>query len=160
MQGRQVDEPRLLLAREDVRPEADLAAHLVQELLAVLRLAHGGGGRGQELVHALGVGQALVLAQRVQAPSHGLGGEPAAGERALAQPHHLLLALDQVEAARPRLHDHHVEGVAAHVDGGDPHPPRILRETCDVPGSGGGRRSSSWDRRKSHVSITTSSRLG
>ena len=122
----QVDEPGLLLSRHDLRVEADLAGHPLQEVLAVGRLAHGGGGDHQQLVDPVHVREPLVLAQGVEPAPHGGGGKPAARERPLAEPHHLLLAVDDVEPARAALHDDHVNGVAAEVDGRDPH----LRSHC------------------------------
>ena len=117
----QVDQPGLLLCRDDLRIEADLAPHALEEILAVGGLAHGGGGHDQELVDAVHVRQPLVLAQRIESPPHGGRGQPTPRQRALAEADHLLLAVDHVEPAGAALHDDHVKGVAADVDGGDPH---------------------------------------
>ncbi len=50
VEGGQVDEPRLLVAGDRARPDVELAADRLQEVLAVPGLAHGRGGHGEHLV--------------------------------------------------------------------------------------------------------------
>jgi hypothetical protein len=122
VQRGQVDETRLPLAGDGLGPDLDGAAHLLQEVLAVGGLADGGGGHRQDLVDAVRLGQPAVAAQGLQAAPHGLGRQPAAGERARAQADHLLLAAHDLEGAGPgHVDDHEVERVAAQVHGGDAH---------------------------------------
>jgi hypothetical protein len=76
VQGGEIDEPGLLFARHHLGVEPDLARDPLEEVLPVGRLAHGGGGRDQELVDAVHVGQPLVLPQGVETAPHGGSGEP------------------------------------------------------------------------------------
>jgi len=49
----EIDEPRLLFARDRERIDAGLAPDAVEEVLAVDRLADGGGGDREDLLHAV-----------------------------------------------------------------------------------------------------------
>ena len=118
----EVDETRFLVAGDGARPDLELGADALEEVLSVRGFADGGSGHGQDLLRPRALGQALVLPQRVQAPRHGRRRELAAREGAGAQADHLLVRADHTE--RPpaqRLHDYHMKGVAAEVDGGDLH---------------------------------------
>ena len=79
----QVDEPRLLVARDRPGPDVELAADRLQEVLAVPGLAHRRGGDGEHLVRPRALRQPLVLAEDIHRALHGRGGEAAAGEAAL-----------------------------------------------------------------------------
>ena len=65
----------------------------------------------------------LYFAQHRQAALHGRGGEPAAeqGARRRAAPSPSPGSITWKPPERLHLHDHHVDGVAAEVDGGDLH---------------------------------------
>ena len=52
---RHVDEPRLFGAGDDARPDAGLLRDGLQELAAVLGLAHGAGGDGDDFVDACAI---------------------------------------------------------------------------------------------------------
>ena len=120
--GGQVNEPGFLGAGDDPRADAGLALDFGEQLAAVLGLAGGAGGGGQDLVHLVGAGQPLELRQRLQRRGHRLAGHLAAVEAAGAEPHHLLFAVDDLErevGAHP--HHDHVDRVGADVDGGETH---------------------------------------
>ena len=126
--GRQVDEPRFLAASDDPRGDAGLGAHGVEEDAAVLGLARRARGGRDDLVHAAGLGQPPELGKRLDGRGHRLRGERLAVQAAGAQPHHHLLAIDHFEGAiGVHLHDDHVHGVGADVDGGDAHGARVRR---------------------------------
>jgi hypothetical protein len=122
VERREIDEPRLLLARDRLRPEADLAPDPVEEVLAVARLADGGGGDRDDLVDVVRRGETPVLGEGFEAALHRGRGELAPRKREGAEADHLLLAVDHAELARPaHLDDDHVQGVAAEIDGGELH---------------------------------------
>ena len=122
VEGCEVDQPSLGLSGDGPGPDPDLTPHPPKEVLAVRRFADGGGRDREDLVGALGFGQMLVLAEDLEASEHGAGGEPSPGHRPRSQADHGLLGGHDTEATRGvHLHHHQVEGVAAQVDGRDPH---------------------------------------
>ena len=122
LQHAEVDEPGLLHPRDDVDVHPGLAPRPVDELVAVLRLAHGGGGhRGdRRVVH---LGDLTEAVEGGDGPVDGVGAELAHVAGARAEAHHLLLPLEDLEpgtgVARGHPGDHAVHGVGADVDGGE-----------------------------------------
>ena len=118
----EVDEPGLFAAGNDARPDSGGLGDAGEELRAVFGLARGAGRRGEDLVHLVRVGQPLELGQRLQGRVHGRVGELAPIETAGAQAHHLLLPVDHLERqVRADLHDDHMDGIGADIDGGKSH---------------------------------------
>ena len=68
--GGQVNEARLLGAGDDARPDAGLLLDGGEEVAAVLGLARGAGGGGEDLVDLVRVGEALELRERLQGRAH------------------------------------------------------------------------------------------
>ncbi len=101
----------------------DLVARGAHELAAVLRLAHGAGRHRHQRVDLVPVGDPAQRAQRVEpAPKH-LGRDDPLVQGRVAEPHHLLGAVEHVDAAaRLDVGDDEVERVGPHVEGGDTHP--------------------------------------
>ncbi len=119
----EVDEARLLVAADDADVDPRLVAGRAHELAAVLRLAHGAGRHRHQRVDLVAVGDPAQRAQRIQpAPEH-LGRDDPLVQGRVAQPHHLLGAVEHVDPA-PRLDvgDDEVERVGPHVQRGDTHP--------------------------------------
>ena len=104
------------------RPDAGLPLDAGEELAAVARLARGAGADGQDLVHAVRIGEPLERRQRLQRRASSPRPSARAVETAGAEPDHGLLAVDDLERQiRPHPDDDHVDGVRADVDGGDAH---------------------------------------
>ena len=125
--GRQMDEPGFFGSGNHPDADAGLAIDLGNEVAAVLGLARGAGGRRDDLVDLVGVGQALELGQGLERGRHGGWGQAAAVQAAGAEPDHVLFAVNDFEGqVRPDLDHDHVDGVGADVDGGDAHEGRQL----------------------------------
>ena len=86
------------------------------------RLARRAGGGGENLVHAMRLGEPPEFRQRLQRGVHRLGRQRAAVEPAGAQPDHFLFAVDDLERkVRPHPHHDHVHRIGADVDGREAH---------------------------------------
>ena len=117
-----VDQPRFLGAGDDAWTNAGLALDAREELSAVARFARRARRGGEDLVHAMRLGQALELRERLQRRVHRLRRQRLAVESAGAETNHDLLAIDDFERQiRTDPDDDHVNGVGADVDGRDPH---------------------------------------
>ena len=117
----EIVEAALFLGRDDARRDAGEPARLAHEAAAVRGLAHRGGGGAQDTVDLVAAGQAHEARQRIERLGHGLGAQAPAAERAAAHLRHLALAIHHLEALAGGARDHHVDGVGADVDGGEPH---------------------------------------
>ena len=100
----------------------DLVAGGAHELTAVLRLADGAGRDRHQRVDLVAVGDAPQRLQRVQpAPEH-LGRDDALVQGRVAQPDHLLGAIEDVDAPTGLDVGHHqVERVGPNIQGSDTH---------------------------------------
>ena len=120
--GGPVDQAGLLGARDHLDPHPSALPDRGQKLAAVVGLAHRAGGRGNDLVDIVRLGEPLEFRERLQRGRHGSLGERAPSETARTETHHLLLAVDDLEGeVGTHLHDDHVDRVGADVDGGDAH---------------------------------------
>ena len=109
--------PEMTRARMPVFSAIDL-----QKVRAVFGLARGARGDGDDLVHAVRIGEPLELRHHLQRGVRGFGRERAAVEPAGAEPHHFLLAIDDFEREiGPHPHDDHVQRIGADIDGGYTH---------------------------------------
>ena len=118
----EVDEARFLAAGDDLDAQADVVLDLLDEVAAVGGLAHGAGRDGGDAGHALALGQGAEGGQRAHAGVDRLRRQAPLAERAAAEPHHFLGAVEHAEAAvRLHLGHDHVDGVAADVDSCDSH---------------------------------------
>ncbi len=125
--GAQVDQARLLVAANDADLDADLVAHGAHELAAVLGLAHRAGGDGDQGVGLVAVGDAAQGAQRRQAALEDLGRDDAGAQRGVAQAHHLLGPVADLDApAGFHLGDDQVEGVGSDIQGGNAHKEDLI----------------------------------
>ena len=93
---------RLLVAREQLRREAVAPLDLAEERLAVLRVAHGARRDEQRPLGAERLGGAAVVGERVAHARDRDGEEAAARVDALAEPRDARLAVQLVDACRPR----------------------------------------------------------
>ena len=64
--GRLVDEPRFFRPGDDARLDAGVLLDSREELAAVARFAHGARGGGENLIHAVRLGKAFELGQRLE----------------------------------------------------------------------------------------------
>ena len=120
--GGQMNEPRFFGAGDDARPDAGLLLDGRQQVAAVLGLAGGARGRGQNLVDLVGFGEPLELAERLQGRAHGLARQLPSAQAAGAEPHHFLFPIDHLEGkVRAYSYHDHVDRVGADVDGGKTH---------------------------------------
>ena len=119
VQDAEADEARLLAARDHLEVEPGLAAHALDDLVAVARLAHGAGGHG---AHA----RAVTPAERAVAPQgrqHAIGdhlGHRPGQPQPLARADGVALLVQDLE--RPLgQRARHLEpyGVRTHIDGGE-----------------------------------------
>jgi hypothetical protein len=111
----EVDEPRLLEAGDDLDVDA-LGPGPVDEGRPVGRLPHGRGGHRPHGRPVDG-GDLFEPDQRLDAPVHGRGGEPLHVARRRAEPHHLALALEHLDAVLVDPRHHQVDRVRADVHG-------------------------------------------
>ena len=117
----EIDEARLLLAADDGELDAGLVAHHAHEVAAVLRLAHRRGGDGDDGVDAGALGLRAVAADALGGAGEGVGRDHAL-ERRVAEPHHLLGAIERLDLAVGRdAGDEQVDAVGPDVEGGDLH---------------------------------------
>ena len=122
LQHPEVDQPSLLHPGDHVDVHPGFRPRAIDELVPVLGLADGGGGHR-------GDGRAVHLGDLPEAAEGGhgavdrVGGELAHVAGAGAEPHHLLLPLEDLEPrtgiARGHPGDDPVHGVRADVDGGE-----------------------------------------
>ena len=117
-----VNQPGFLGARDHPHVDAGAIADRGEEVAAVLGLAGGAGRRRDDLVDLVRVGQPPELGQRLEAAGHRRRRQRPAVEAPGAEPHHLLLAVDDLEGliGADLGHDH-VHGVGADVDRGQAH---------------------------------------
>ena len=115
----QVDQPRLLRARDHAGTDPRPLGDRVQERPAVLGFSGGAGRHRDDLVDPMRLGQPPELRQHLQRRVHRLGRQRAAVESTGAETHHFLLAIDDLEReVRTDSHDDHVQRVGADVDRG------------------------------------------
>ena len=120
--GGDVNQPGFLGAGDHLHDDAGALADRGEEVAAVLRLAGGAGGRRDDLVDLVRVGQPPELGQRLEAGGHRRRRQRPPVEAAGAQPDHLLLAVDDLEGlVGADLGHDHVHGVGADVDRGQAH---------------------------------------
>ncbi len=93
-----VGELGLVFGADDLEGEADLVAHPADELGAVLRLAHRGGGHRRDAGGAPPPGHVRHAAECRERAFDGLGVEPPGGGEPLGQPG---LGLDLVDRCQP-----------------------------------------------------------
>ena len=123
--GGQMDEAGLFRAGDDAHADAGLPRHLGNEIPAVVRLARGARRAGDNLVNLVGIGDAFELSQRLQRRGDRGRCEAPAVEPAGAEPHHFLLAIDDLEGqVRTDPHHNHMDGIGADVDRSDVHEDR------------------------------------
>src|SRR5207248_1408791 len=106
---------------DDGELDARLVAHHAHEVAAVLGLAHGAGGDGDEGVDAGALGLAAKATDAVGGAGEGIGGDHALEGR-VAEADHVLGAIEGVDltvGADPG--DEQVDGVGADVEGRDLH---------------------------------------
>ena len=117
-----VNQPGFLGARDHPHDDAGAIADRGEEVAAVLGLAGGAGRRRDDLVDLVRVGQPPELGQRLEAAGHRRRRQRPAVEAPGAEPHHLLLAVDDLEGliGADLRHDH-VHGVGADVDRSQAH---------------------------------------
>ncbi len=120
--GGQVDQPGLFRAGNQLDPDARFAGDIRDEVAAVVCLTGGACRRREDLVDLVRLGQALEPAERVQRRRPRRGGQAAPIEAAGSEPHHVFLAIHDLEReVRTDLDHDHVDGVGADVYGGDAH---------------------------------------
>ncbi len=120
--GGLVNEPGLLDARDDARPDPGALGDGRQELAAIAGFAHAAGGRRQDLVHLPRLGELLEAAQRLDGRFHRRGRQHAPAKAAGAEPDHLFLPVHDLEGqVRLYLGHDHVDRIGADVDGGKAH---------------------------------------
>ena len=123
----EVDQPGLFLARDGPGPDSHLLSDPFEKLFPVARFAYGRGCDRSDFLDALDRRQTAVGLEDGQRLRHGLLGENSGRWCARPEPDHLRLAVHDAKASRcVDLHDDHVDGIAADVDGGDPHACRSL----------------------------------
>jgi hypothetical protein len=87
-----------------------------------LRASRRAGRGGEDFVDPVRLGEPFELRQRLQRGAHRLSGQRLAVESAGAEPHHDLLAIDDLERQiGSHADDDHVDGVGADIDGRDAH---------------------------------------
>src|SRR5262249_46545862 len=117
-----MDQARFFGAGNDTGANAGLRDDRVQELAAVLGLPGGARRDGDDLVHAVRVGEPPELGEHLKCGVHGLGRQRPTVEPAGSQPDHFLLSIDDFKRQiRTDAHDYHVQRVRADVDGRYPH---------------------------------------
>jgi hypothetical protein len=119
MRHPEVDEPRLLAARDDLDRVAERLRRLAQELLAIVELAER---RRADGTHGLPRHEPQALAEAPEtiegALRHGVV-ETTVLRQALGERHPLAQAVEQMEVSMRILRHHHVEAVRPEVDRGD-----------------------------------------
>jgi hypothetical protein len=132
--GGEVDEARFLGAGNHLDADAGLAVDLGDEIAAVLRLARGAGGGGDDLVDLVRVGDAAELRHGLERRGHGGGRQVAAVEAARPEADHVFFAVDDLERQiRADLHHDHVDRVGSDIDGGDSHAASSGRASPRAP---------------------------
>ena len=120
---RDVDEPRLLLARDHVHAQPGALLDGGDELVRVGRLPHGAGRHGPDHLGSRARRQAREVLDRGNARFDRLRGQTARPQRLAAEAHHRLFAQDDVQ--RPVVFDvgdEQLDAVGADVDRGQrPH---------------------------------------
>ncbi len=120
--GRRVDMPGFFRPGNHVWTNARLIRDGLEELAAVLGFPRGTCRDGNDFVHRMRFGQTPEFRENLKRSMHRLRRQRLAVKTARAQPDHLFLAIDDLERqVGPDLHDDHVDGVGADVDGRNPH---------------------------------------
>jgi hypothetical protein len=113
--GAEERQPRLLVAADRARVDAEALAQLAPELLAVGAVAHRAGGHRHHVVRAVPVDQPAVLLERRVDALHGAVGKLPARVDAFAETRHLRAPLDLLDTAVAHLRDEQAGGVRAQV---------------------------------------------
>ena len=122
MTGGAEDEPRLLEPRDDPHGDPGLTAQPAHQRRPVPRLAHRARRHGPQAVDPPRAREPSEVLHGTHRRIHRLGREPASGEGAPSEAHHLLHPLHHPHVPfRPHLGDHHVDRVGPDVDGGQAH---------------------------------------
>jgi CHAD domain-containing protein len=117
-----VNQPSLFAAGDDADANPEVPMDCGDEIAAVFSLADGTGGRGDDFVHTVRIGQALELRQRLHGRRNSRDRKGTAVQTAGPQPNHVLLAIDHFEGQiRPDAAYDHVDGIGPDVDGRDSH---------------------------------------
>jgi len=95
--GRQVDQSRLLGTGDHPRTNAGFRVDAREKLSAVARFARGARRGSENLVHRVRFGKPFEFGERLQRGAHRLGGEFLAVESTGAEAHHRLFAIDDFE---------------------------------------------------------------
>ena len=92
-----MDEAGLFGAGDDARTDAGLFVDGLQELAAVLGLARGAGGDGDNFINLMGFGQTPEFGEHLERRMHRLRRERPAVEATRPQADHLLLPVNHLE---------------------------------------------------------------
>ena len=122
-----MDEPCFLGAGDDARADAGLGGDGLEKLGSGLGFARRARRDGDDLIHAVRVGEPPELGHHLERGVGGFRGERAAVEAARAEPDHLFFAIDDFKRQiGPHPHDDHVQRICPDIDGGDAHWPFLL----------------------------------
>jgi hypothetical protein len=115
----QVDAAGLFLPRDQLHPQAQLPFNPLQKLQPIGGLAHSTGSHGNNGMHLKALSNAAKPLQSRPGPFHSCRREGARLAAKLPQPDGGFFAGDDGEAGDTGIdaHHHHVERVAAHIDG-------------------------------------------
>ena len=130
--GGRMDQPRFLGSRDEPRADARMPLDGVEELAAILRLAHGARRNGDNFFYAMRFGQTPEFRQHLERCMHRLRRERLAVKATGTEPDHLLLPIDHLEGeVGPYLHHYHVDRVGSDVDRSDAHVSNIIRVSAE-----------------------------
>jgi hypothetical protein len=135
----EVDQVGLFVGGDDLHEEAELLFHFQDKVAAVGRFADRGSRVGQDDIAIEAGGDALVAGEDLQGMVHRPARQAVVYQGGGAQLRQVLFRGEDLERqALGDLHDHHVQGIGADVDGGDP----------QAVGGGGARRPGKGGRRR------------
>ena len=92
-----MNQPRLFGPGNDTRADPGLLRDGLQEFAAIFRLARCARRNGDNLINAMGFGQSPEFRQHLECCVHGFRRERSSIEPAGPEPHHFLLAVDDLE---------------------------------------------------------------
>lgn len=95
--GRQMDQTRFFSAGNNADPYTCLSPNFGNKVTTVFRLAGRAGGRRDNFVNLVGVGQALELRERLESGRHGGIREVPSVESTGPEPDHILFAINNFE---------------------------------------------------------------